>query len=153
MGGLGESFAHYLHIRDTAQTAAAYGLVVEGPDAVAPAAAPLQAVPRERPTTFDEIVATWLPLTYALNAVNRSMGAADLYPFVLVPTVLAKLRFVHDLVDAHLPYRTPGEAVADDAGRAQTGTGTRLRATASSARATTSTDAVAVQKPPTTSVG
>ena len=28
-----ESFAHYLHIRDTEQTAAAYGLVVEGPDA------------------------------------------------------------------------------------------------------------------------
>jgi hypothetical protein len=102
-----ESFAHYLHIRDTEQTAAAYGLVVEGPDAQAPPEAPLEAVPSERPGTFDEIVETWLPLTYALNAVNRSMGAHDLYPFVLTPTVLAKLRFVHDLVEAHLPYRTP----------------------------------------------
>jgi len=107
-----ESFAHYLHIRDTEQTAAAYGLVVEGPDAKAPAAAPLEAVPSERPTTFDEIVETWLPLTYALNAVNRSMGAHDLYPFVLAPKVLGKLRFVHDLVQAHIPYRTPDEAVA-----------------------------------------
>jgi hypothetical protein len=107
-----ESFAHYLHIRDTEQTAAAYGLVVEGPDAQAPPEAPLEAVPRERPASFDEIVGTWLPLTYALNAVNRSMGASDLYPFVLTPAVLAKLRFVHDLVDARLPYRTPAEVAA-----------------------------------------
>ena len=87
---------------------------------------------------FDEIVETWLPLTYALNAVNRSMGANDLYPFVLAPTVLEKLRFVHDLVQAHIPYRTPA----------------RLRSsTASSTSATASTEATAVQKPPTTSVG
>ena len=32
-------------------------------------------LPRERPASFDEVVETWLPLTYALNAVNRSMGA------------------------------------------------------------------------------
>jgi hypothetical protein len=105
-----ETFAHYLHIRDTEQTAAAYGLVVEGPDAQAPPEAPLEAVPSEQPATFDEIVETWLPLTYALNAVNRSMGAQDLYPFVLAPKVLEKLRFVHDLVTAHVLYRTPGEA-------------------------------------------
>jgi hypothetical protein len=68
-------------------------------------------VPSERPATFAEIVETWLPLTYALNAVNRSMGAHDLYPFVLAPKVLEKLRFVHDLVEANVPYRTPAEAV------------------------------------------
>jgi hypothetical protein len=107
-----ESFAHYLHIRDTEQTAAAYGLVVEGPDAAAPPEAPLEAVPSERPATFDEIVGTWLPLTYALNAVNRSMGANDLYPFVLAPKVLDKLRFVHDLVTSRPAYRTPAEAAA-----------------------------------------
>ena len=28
-----ETFAHYLHIRDTLQTAAAYGIVVAGPRA------------------------------------------------------------------------------------------------------------------------
>jgi hypothetical protein len=41
------------------------------------------------------------------EAVNRSMGAQDLYPFVLAPKVLEKLRYVHDLVTAHIPYRTP----------------------------------------------
>jgi len=77
---------------------------VEGPDAEAPPAAPLAAVPTEEPSSFDEIVETWLPLTYALNAVNRSMGAHDLYPFVLAPQVLTKLRFVHDLVTARPEY-------------------------------------------------
>jgi hypothetical protein len=41
------------------------------------------------------ILADWLPLTYALNAVNRSMGRDDLYPFVLSPTVVEKLTWVH----------------------------------------------------------
>ena len=37
----------------------------------------------------------WLPLTYALNAVNRSMGHDDLYPFTLAAPVIDKLDFVH----------------------------------------------------------
>lgn len=93
-----ETFAHYLHIRDTLETAAAYGMVVHGPDAPEPAQAPLAADPTDEPKDFDEIIDTWLPLTYALNAVNRSMGKEDLYPFFLSSTVLRKLRFVHDLV-------------------------------------------------------
>ncbi len=93
-----ESFAHYLHIRDTLQTAAAYGMLVRGPEAATTPGAPLAAAPREDPGGFAEIVDTWLPLTYALNAVNRSMGKDDLYPFVLSEPVLAKLAFVHDLV-------------------------------------------------------
>jgi hypothetical protein len=38
------------------------------------------------------------PLTYALNAVNRSMGRDDLYPFTLAPGVIEKLSFVHERV-------------------------------------------------------
>lgn len=97
-----ETFAHYLHIRDTSQTAAAYGVVVTGP--AAKVHADLRAVPTEEPGDFAEIIDTWLPLTYALNAVNRSMGFNDLYPFVLAPAVLRKLRFVHDLVVAGPAY-------------------------------------------------
>jgi hypothetical protein len=47
---------------------------------------------------FERVIEAWLPLTYALNAVNRSMGKDDLYPFVLPPAVLEKLAFVHELV-------------------------------------------------------
>ena len=45
----------------------------------------------------------WLPLTVAVNSLNRSMGQPDLYPFVLSPPASEKLGFVHDLV-----HRVPG---------------------------------------------
>jgi hypothetical protein len=103
-----ETFAHYLHLRDTLQTAAAYGMVVAGPDLPTRhlpgrdrgdlVALPLDDDARDR--SIGELVQTWLPLTYALNAVNRSMGRGDLYPFVLTPAVVGKLGLVHDLVRA-----------------------------------------------------
>ena len=40
----------------------------------------------------------WLPLTIAVNSLNRSMGQPDLYPFVLSPPVIDKLGFVHERV-------------------------------------------------------
>jgi hypothetical protein len=75
-----ETFAHYLHIRDTLQTAQAFGLDVGHGDDMA------------------SMIAAWLPLTYALNQINRSMGRDDLYPFVLPPAVMDKLALVHALV-------------------------------------------------------
>ena len=91
-----ETFAHYLHLRDTLQTAAAYGLEARGPDL--PAGGAFAAAPREDPANFEEIIAGWLSLSYALNAISRSMGRDDLYPFVLPPAVVEKLRLVHELV-------------------------------------------------------
>jgi hypothetical protein len=41
----------------------------------------------------------WLPLAWALNMVNRSMGKDDLYPFVLPRAVLEKMRFIHTVID------------------------------------------------------
>jgi hypothetical protein len=46
----------------------------------------------------DLIAQAWLPLIKALNQINRGMGKADLYPFVLAGPVIAKLGFVADLV-------------------------------------------------------
>ncbi|MGZ4245657.1 MAG: zinc-binding metallopeptidase family protein [Solirubrobacteraceae bacterium] len=96
-----ETFGHYLHIRDTLQTAAEYGVTVTGPRAVELNRS-LKATPQPDAGDrgFDEVLENWLPLTYALNAVNRSMGRDDLYPFTLAPAVLDKLRFVHDRVHA-----------------------------------------------------
>jgi hypothetical protein len=97
-----ETFAHYLHIRDTLQTAAEYGVVVGGPRAVADKR-PLESTPRPDAAQrgFDEVLDEWLPLTYALNAVNRSMGREDLYPFTLAQPVIDKLTFVHRHVQVH----------------------------------------------------
>jgi hypothetical protein len=39
-----------------------------------------------------------LPLVFAVNSLNRSMGQQDLYPFVLTQGVIEKLAFVHGLV-------------------------------------------------------
>ena len=49
---------------------------------------------------FSEIIDNRLRLTHALNAVNRSMGLQDLYPFTLGPEVIEKLSFVHGKVAA-----------------------------------------------------
>jgi hypothetical protein len=86
-----ESFAHYLHIRDTIDTSAAFGFSPAGATLIHPLAGD---------AGFDQIVELWLPLSWSLNMINRSMGHADLYPFVLPAPVLAKLRFVHRLVAA-----------------------------------------------------
>jgi hypothetical protein len=90
-----ETFAHYLHIRDTLQTAAAFGVRVTGPEGV-----PDESVgePENGERPFAKLMEVWLPLTYALNAVNRSMGSHDLYPFTLAAAVIDKLSFVHDRV-------------------------------------------------------
>jgi hypothetical protein len=85
-----ETFAHYLHIRDTLDTAAAFGF--------APAGATFER-PFLGPSGFDTIIEMWLPLAWALNMVNRSMGKEDLYPFVLPPAVLDKMRFIHTIID------------------------------------------------------
>ena len=45
-----------------------------------------------------EIIDAWLPLTFAVNSLNRAMGNQDLYPFVLSPMVIEKLTFVHEIV-------------------------------------------------------
>ena len=45
-------------------------------------------------------------MTYLLNSLNRGLGIADAYPFVLSPPAVEKLRFVHDtiaLVSCDLP--------------------------------------------------
>lgn len=85
-----ETFAHYLHIRSTLDTAAAYGL--------APATATYQRKVLG-PSAFDTIIDMWLPLAWSLNMVNRSMGKPDLYPFVLPSAVLEKMRLVHEVID------------------------------------------------------
>lgn len=93
-----ETFAHLLHIRDVLQTTIAYGVSVSGPSVLAADSAPLYAYPAAAPDDLRAMLDTWLPLTYALNAINRSIGADDLYPFVLAPAVIDKLALIDDLV-------------------------------------------------------
>ncbi|MCW2837571.1 MAG: hypothetical protein JWQ15_1685 [Marmoricola sp.] len=83
-----ETWAHYLHICDTIQTASEYGLTTVG-------------TVSSFSSFSDVVVGIWMPLSVALNMINRSMGHEDLYPFVIPKGVLDKLDFV-----ASLPTRS-----------------------------------------------
>ncbi len=50
-------------------------------------------------SAFPTIIDMWLPLSWLLNMVNRSMGHDDLYSFVLMSAVLDKMQFTHAVVD------------------------------------------------------
>jgi hypothetical protein len=93
-----ETFAHYLHLIDTLETAHAFNLRLRPAAGADPALAMAADFDPYGHPDFDALILTWLPLTYAVNSLNRSMGQPDLYPFTLAPTVVAKLRFVHDLI-------------------------------------------------------
>ena len=49
------------------------------------------------PTSMAQLIDAWLPIAFAVNSLNRSMGQPDLYPFVLAPRTIEKLAFVHAL--------------------------------------------------------
>lgn len=93
-----ETFAHYLHITDTVEMAAAFGIRAKprtGDDSLA--LPPVRFDPYMAPD-MNAIVDNWIPLASLLNNLNRAMGQTDAYPFVLSPAVIEKLRFVNDLV-------------------------------------------------------
>lgn len=96
-----ETFAHYLHVRDTMQTAVAYRVRVLGPELSTSRLShnDLSSNPSLDMHDFAAVLSEWLPLTYAINALNRSMGGSDLYPFVLPEPVIEKLVFIHGLVE------------------------------------------------------
>ncbi|MBA1366696.1 zinc-binding metallopeptidase family protein [Burkholderia gladioli] len=92
-----ETWAHYLHMVDTLDTANACGLVLDPDDDSLPHLDDQTSVDE---ASFGNLMRRWFPLTYALNSLNRSMGVADAYPFALSPAVVAKLRFVHRVISA-----------------------------------------------------
>lgn len=93
-----ETWAHYLHMIDTLETASSLGMKVEPDiDDDGELSTEIDFDPY-RVRRAARLVSAWRPLTVALNALNRSMGQPDLYPFSLPDPVLAKLAFVHDLV-------------------------------------------------------
>ncbi|GAP35238.1 hypothetical protein ISF6_0829 [Piscinibacter sakaiensis] len=90
-----ETCAHLLLVVDAVHTASAWGLRLEGPAARTDtsAAAEPAALPVE-----DLVLQHWLPVAQFLNAMNRSLGLPDAYPFLLPPTVLQKMGLVHRLL-------------------------------------------------------
>ncbi len=101
-----ETFAHYLHIIDALDTASEFGIAVHPRHLSDPAAlsADIDFEPQHA-QSIKPLIDAWLPLTFAVNNLNRSMGQTDFYPFVLSPVVVNKLGFVHDLVHGRVGHR------------------------------------------------
>jgi hypothetical protein len=106
-----ETWAHYLHIVDTLEMARAFGMYVH----------PRLARPGEQDAQVDfdpysvrdpsPLIETWLPLSNALNSLNRTMGLQDIYPFILSPAVVEKLSAIHDLIHGNkLPAKETAAA-------------------------------------------
>ena len=94
-----ETWAHYLHLRDTLDTASSFGLDGErvelhydryGVEALSVAGG----------EEFVQLVNSWMELTGVLNELSRSMGLGDFYPFVLSKQALRKLHLVHRVISS-----------------------------------------------------
>ncbi|MDP1955720.1 MAG: putative zinc-binding metallopeptidase [Polaromonas sp.] len=95
-----ECWAHYLHMRDTVDTALSFGLSADS--------AQLEFTPftldalyqPEHPQAqgFLDFLNQWTRLTTLLNEMSRAMGQPDFYPFVLPREVVTKLHFIHLVV-------------------------------------------------------
>jgi hypothetical protein len=93
-----ETWAHYLHIVDTLETANAFGVrIAPSVDREGAHSTKLNFDPYAE-GSIERIVDAWAPFVVAMNSVNRAMGRPDLYPFIIAPAVVEKLRFIHDLV-------------------------------------------------------
>ena len=95
-----ESWAHLLHMVDALETASAAGLSLRPKRSDEPSMPPPADPLHTQHERFDQMLESWLPLTYILNNLSRGLGLPDSYPFVLSPPVIEKLRFIHGVVTA-----------------------------------------------------
>ena len=114
-----ETWAHYLHMVDTVDTALSFGIDADqvrldaepwGPDALWNPKDP-------GAEAFLGFLNAWVELTAVLNEMARAMGQRDFYPFVLPRPAVAKLQMIHAIVHGQKPPAaanaiTPGTAGA-----------------------------------------
>jgi hypothetical protein len=93
-----ETFAHYLHIVDTLETAHAFGLQVRPRIRDNEDLSTAIDFDPHRMRDIGKLIDAWLPICFAVNSLNRSMGQPDLYPFILSPEAISKLGFMAHLV-------------------------------------------------------
>lgn len=93
-----ETWAHCFHMVDGLETAKVFGI---HPDFKVDMGLGKPADPDFDPyraTNIRPVIASWVPLTVAINSLNRSLGQPDFYPFVLTPMVITKIDFVLRLI-------------------------------------------------------
>lgn len=96
-----ETWAHYLHMVDLMETAACYRTDLTIPGDLGPYTVQDPFLPQGR--DFQAMLRAWVPLTLLLNSLNHSLGQQDAYPFALSGGAIAKLQWVHDLLEPYQP--------------------------------------------------
>jgi len=96
-----ETWAHYLHMVDTLDTALSFGFHARDLEVNIEPFAP-EVLERHDPD-FLYFLNTWMELTALLNEMSRSMGQPFFYPFVLSAPAVRKLHFVHRVVTGAAP--------------------------------------------------
>lgn len=91
-----ETWALYLHIVDSIDTADAEGVEPRSTDVAARMKSARYDVYRDG--SFQMLTSRWVPLTIAMNSLGRSLGYADFYPFIIPVPGYRKLEFVHNLI-------------------------------------------------------
>jgi hypothetical protein len=95
-----ETWAHYLHIRDTLDTAVSFGIQACAED--------LEEQPFDRDDLWNPedpggeeflgLLHSWIDITGVMNEMSAAMGQQDFYPFVLPCAAVIKLHFIHCVV-------------------------------------------------------
>ncbi|MFK8083321.1 MAG: putative zinc-binding metallopeptidase [Granulosicoccus sp.] len=102
-----ETWAHYFHLVDALECAGELGLTL---DPITGRNMSVPETPTLDPYQCDDmtlLMERWLPISVALNMLNRSLGQADAYPFVLSPAIVNKLSLIHSIIaDASQPPTT-----------------------------------------------
>lgn len=95
-----ETWAHYLHITDTVDTATSFGIDVNAAPNESESLDSKYLWRKDLPDAqaFLDLLNAWVKLTQVMNELSRSMGQPDTYPFVLPFKAVAKLQFIHDTV-------------------------------------------------------
>jgi len=94
-----ETWAHYMHIVDTLETAYSFGMTLN-PKVADPENEMSARLNIDPYTTqsFEDVIERWIPLSFVMNSLNRSMGMKDSYPFVINEAVKQKLNFIHETI-------------------------------------------------------
>tara|TARA_R110001599_G_scaffold76833_2_gene209845 strand:+ start:1279 stop:2454 length:1176 start_codon:yes stop_codon:yes gene_type:complete len=103
-----ETWAHYMHIMDTLETAKNFSITgstqgrAADKEEVGELNLPQDAYFFSSQTSITSILDTWMDFAIILNSLNRSMGMNDAYPFVLTQAVRTKLSFIHHAIHDRL---------------------------------------------------
>ena len=101
-----ESWAHYLHMLDSIDTALSFGFNGENIEVEVEqfTLSDLYAPDHPGAERVLTLVNSWLLLTTVLNELARSMGQPDFYPFVMSREVLRKVHFISLVVRDEKAY-------------------------------------------------